>query len=543
MPGSRTYGNILNQPVPQTQPLTPDQVQNNAGGYVYQLDKFKYLDRFLVLGAEGNTYYCTEQKMVLENAKNVQACVAEDPIRTINRIVEISDAGRAPKNDPAIFALAIAASPKFNPNVAARQHALASFPKVARYSTHMFQFLEVLQSMRGWSSQVRKAVQQWYLQRSPASMATQVVKYQSRNGWTHNDVMRLAHFNQAQRNDSQKAIEHYVKRGWEDVGELPHPDQNLQIIWAFERAKRATSEKELLPLITTYRLPFECVPTQYLKSPAVWEALLPHMGLTALIRNLGRMTSIGLLQKLSEPVKLVVSKLTSPDELKQARVHPITVLSALRVYEGGRGIKGDLTWSPVAQITSALNDAFYEAFGVVESTGKNWLLALDVSGSMGGGRIAGLPNLRPVDVTGVMAMVTARKEPMGYACMGFCGTFVELGITPKQDLTTVIQKVQRNNFGSTDCSLPWLYAAQHKLPVDVVVTLTDNETYAGAMHPSVAMKQYRQQMGRQTKNIVMGLTSTGFTIADPKDPDSLDVVGCDSAVPQIMADFVTGKIQ
>ena len=29
--------------------------------------------------------------------------------------------------------------------------------------------------------------------------------------------------------------------------------------------------------------------------PKVWEALLPHMGLTAMLRNLGKMTEVGLL--------------------------------------------------------------------------------------------------------------------------------------------------------------------------------------------------------------------------------------------------------
>jgi 60 kDa SS-A/Ro ribonucleoprotein len=33
------------------------------------------------------------------------------------------------------------------------------------------------------------------------------------------------------------------------------------------------------------------------------------------------------------------------------------------------------------------------------------------------------------------------------------------------------------------------------------------------------------------------MTSTGFTIADPEDAGTLDVVGFDSAAPQVISDF------
>ena len=45
-------------------------------------------------------------------------------------------------------------------------------------------------------------------------------------------------------------------------------------------------------------------------------------------------------------------------------------------------------------------------------------------------------------------------------------------------------------------------------------------------------------MGIPAKMIVVGMTSNGFSIADPDDAGMLDVVGFDTAVPQIMSDFV-----
>src|SRR4051812_3242089 len=94
---------------PQTELARQDQVENNAGGFVFEIDKWQRLDRWLVLGAEGGTYYVRERELTVSNAKTVQACIREDGLRTVARIVDVSHRGLAPKNDPAIFALAMCA--------------------------------------------------------------------------------------------------------------------------------------------------------------------------------------------------------------------------------------------------------------------------------------------------------------------------------------------------------------------------------------------------------------------------------------------------
>ncbi|MEO6526614.1 MAG: TROVE domain-containing protein, partial [Gemmatimonadaceae bacterium] len=85
------------------------QIPNSAGGYAWPVDHWTRLDRFLVLGSEGGTYYIGERPLTRENAAAVTACLAEDGARVVRRTVEISESGRAPKNDPALFVLAMAA--------------------------------------------------------------------------------------------------------------------------------------------------------------------------------------------------------------------------------------------------------------------------------------------------------------------------------------------------------------------------------------------------------------------------------------------------
>jgi 60 kDa SS-A/Ro ribonucleoprotein len=168
----------LKKKTPQSEPLLGEQqIANNAGGFVYELDPWKAFLRFLVLGTEGGTYYASETKLTREAAETTLACIEEDGPRAVKIIVEVSDAGRAPKNDPAIFALALAASAK---SVSTRQLALAALPKVCRIPTHLFHFNTFVEQFRGRGQTLNRAMRHWYQDKAVDDLAYQMVKYQAR---------------------------------------------------------------------------------------------------------------------------------------------------------------------------------------------------------------------------------------------------------------------------------------------------------------------------------------------------------------------------
>jgi 60 kDa SS-A/Ro ribonucleoprotein len=527
------------------------QVANSSGGFSFPVDDWTRLDRFLVLGAEGGSYYATERKLTQENAACVQRCLVADGARTVARIVEISEAGRAPKNDPALFALALAASHK--PAVEVRQAALAAVSRVCRTGTHLFQFNEYVEALRGRGRGLNRAVARWYLEKEPRELAYQCVKYQQRNGWSHRDLLRLT---KPKAQGGHQEIFHWIVKGADTVGDEPTADSSLHPIWAMERAKRATTTAEVVRLIRDFDLVRECIPTNWLNEPEVWEALLAKMPLTALIRNVATMTRVGLLTPLSAATKLVLERLADTDYLRKARIHPIAVLAAMLTYQSGRGVRGGHTWTPVTPIVDALDGAFYRAFGNVETTGKRWLLALDVSGSMSGGIIAGVPGLSPRVGSCAMALVTAATEqqhhfvaftsggwtaarvgPSQWASMGYSNGISPFNVGPSQRLSDVCHMTAALPMGGTDCALPMLYALEQKIPVDVFAVYTDSETWAGNVHPVQALAEYRERMGIGAKLIVVGMVSNGFSIADPNDGGMMDVIGFDTAAPTVMADF------
>ncbi len=527
---------------PQTEPIPgKTMTPNSAGGYSFAVDDWTRLERFMILGSEGGSYYATERALTLENAKAVVRCVEADAPRAIRTIVEISESGRAPRNEPAAMALAIAAG---TGHVAAASEAL---PRVCRTGTHLFAFAETVQNVRGWGRGLRRGVAAWYEGKTPDALAYQVAKYQSREGWSHRDLLRLTHPKTS--DPARQAVYRWVVGGVEALGPrevkrgeaaATYPDVSThlpRLLAAMDEARTADRDV-VIRLIRDDGLPRECVPTNHLNDPAVWEALLGKMPLMAMVRNLAKMTTVGLLKPGSEASRTVRDRLADGDSLRKSRLHPLAILLASAVYSTGRGLKGKLTWEPVATIKDALEDAFYKAFGNVVPAGKRTLIGLDVSGSMACGQVGGTP-LTPREAAAALALVTARVEPE-YHVMAFQDRFVPLDVSARSRLTDVLARTASLPFGGTDCALPMRHATERGLKVDTFIVLTDSETWAGPIHPSQALREYREKSGLPARLIVAGLVSNGFSVADPQDAGMLDVVGFDASAPDLMAGFSRG---
>ena len=98
----------------------------------------------------------------------------------------------------------------------------------------------------------------------------------------------------------------------------------------------------------------------------------------ALIRNLGKITAMRLFENEDEHsgddcLRNVCDQLRNEEKLCGARIHPICILIALKVYETGTKWKGSRglrvgryhrDWIPKPQIVEALNDAFFKTVKV-----------------------------------------------------------------------------------------------------------------------------------------------------------------------------------
>jgi len=288
------------------------------------------------------------------------------------------------------------------------------------------------------------------------------------------------------------------------------------------------------------RIQREHIPTQLMSAPEIWASMLEGMGLTALIRNLGKISSIGIMPQFREKV---CALLTNQTELTKSRVHPIQVLIALKTYMAGKGDLGKLTWTTDRIVLDTLSTTFKLAFGNVERTGKRIMLALDVSGSMDCAT-AGAPSVTCREAATAMAMVTLAAEgEKDTSIYAFTTEFKDLRGCVKPNMTVQDAiRATNNPFAGTDCALPMRHASQHNIPVDCFIVYTDSETYAPTRHPQVELEEYRKKTGINAKMIVVGLVGNSLTIADPSDKNTLNLAGFDSSLPQLITMFLKDEI-
>jgi 60 kDa SS-A/Ro ribonucleoprotein len=524
------YTKHITGSVPQTEPLRDDQVENNAGGYSWAVDPWVRLHRFLILGAEGGTYYQKERDLTKENAKTSIECIRADGPRVIRFIHNLSTEGRAPKMDPLVFILALCLA---EGDQRTKDEARRLFNETIRTGYHLFIFVRAVTALRGWGRSLKRLVASWYEEQSITQLSFQMAKYPSREGWSHRDVVALS---RPRSKDPEKdklfRVGTHSKNNSYDPSTMPHPLSTMEAL------KAVTDAKDAAQIIRTYKLSHEMVSGELKKHDAVWEALLEDMPLGALIRNLGNLSS----RKVIGPGKWeknadVIRRITDETRIRKARIHPLSVLTALLTYTNGKGTK--LQWEPEPSIVDALDTAFDLSFGSVTPTGKRILIGLDVSGSMGRPDLCGTPGLSPRVAAAALLLLCLRTEKTIYP-MAFSHEFVRLNVSAKDSLQGVLDKTSNLAFGGTNCALPVLFATESRTPVDLFVVLTDNETWAGSLHPSQSLKEYRRKMGLDSKMAVLAMTSGGFSIADPDDPGMLDLVGFDMATPHILSEFARG---
>lgn len=558
----KIHAHYSTKKTPQSEPMvgaTTPQVQMRSGGHGWEVDDWTRLERFLILGTEGGTYYVGQRKLTINACNGAKRCIDTDGPRVVQTIVAVSDGGRAPSNDPALFVLAMCA--KLG-DQRTKEAAYKALPAVARIGTHLFHFAEYCKALGGLGGNgFKRAVARWYTDKPADRLAYQAVKYQQRDGWSHRDMLRLAH-------PKASSVEHQVLFHWitqgDITGEFFHNDEpmipeSVRLLQGFEAAKRVESAKDVARLITEHSLPREAVPTKFLNDPLVWDALLPKMPVFALMRNLNKLTALGMVTNTSSTTGFIASVLGDKDRLIKARVHPLSVLIALKTYAAGRGFKGSLCWEPCARVIDVLDSAFYASFGSVKPTGKRLCLGLDVSGSMNA-KVSGQPFLSCREAAAAMAMVTARVESTyeilgftsggpGYVQMSSRSRFYSSGgsgsgisqlpISPRQRLDDVVRMTADLPFGGTDCALPILWALKNKVEIDAFLVLTDNESWAGEIHVDQALREYRNKTGIPAKLVAVAMTADKYSVANPDDAGQMDVVGFDTATPNVISDFVS----
>lgn len=500
---------------------------NNAGGPTNSIDPWAYFDRFLMLGTFG-TYYVSAKKQTNQAVERLRTLVHLNPFRYISRCYDLSTTGRTTKSEPIALALAVAYKEL---SQSGNHRALAvlesGFASIFRIGTHLFEWMECAKAVGcGEGRRFRRMVGRWYEKRTAeGKLDYQMAKYQNRNGWTHRDVLRLVH---PVPSEEQQRLFRWATHGEDPMVGLPH---------ALALIKDPSSNP--IDVINSYGLTHEMVPNELKDRCDVWEALFNFMPYGAMLRNLNKMTEVGMVGSCEDSIAAAI---VDPQLIKKSLIHPFKILLAWYTYARGAGLRGSKTWTPNPKIVRALETAFYTSFGNIPQTEDKYLLCLDISGSMMG-EIAGSPigsNIAEV----AMAMATVRAAgPENVDVVLFSHDLIELDSRElhERKINDVWRSISQHPFGGTDCRLPILWALDNNKKYDAIVVYTDNEDWCRFGNTTLTLPQleerYRKNINPDVKLIAVGFAATEWSIL-PEGPNNFNIAGLDADLPSIIANIV-----
>jgi 60 kDa SS-A/Ro ribonucleoprotein len=557
----------------------------------YKLKNIDFILRLLILGSRVNQYHQKKNNsLAVADIEFIKQCIkAGEGPAILKLIEEIYESGRAPKQDITLQIHAILCRAE---NDALRRTALSLLRKY-RTISHIYNWKKFHASCenpqlgkitKGFGRGPKRSLNEWFLnmQDRPLDLAYQITKYGSREGWSFDQLIKCSHLNTGTGDDRVRThtrqtkpvlpatafdlVLRYAVMGFDETSKLAEKynlknEAVYKYLAAVNEAKHSSEgnlqQERLTELIYEYKLCREHVPTWSLKEIAVLTALLVNrnktrivMPLTALLRNLGNMSTHGVLDN-NEIRTLLCTHLVDAEIIRKSRIHPVSVLTAWFTYRNGSGLRGSKVWLPHPDILEALEEMFYHSFQNVEPTGKRICFLIDCSGSMTGPSLC--ESVTNAEAAALLTMIFTRSETKDAASShhafylftvakygsGSTGlTDVSDVIHAEASFTSVLNAVQRSDWGSTDISMGILEAMKYKRKYDAFVVITDNDVNSG-IKPTEAMKQYRTALKMpKTKLAVVATQGGDFTIADPQDPNMMDFVGFDSHGPKLLQEFI-----
>ncbi len=534
-------GNKQVQNTPQSQPIPgrkAEMIQGKSGGYMFKSGIWRQLRRCLLIGTSTGSYYATKWELTNDFVDVLEQAIKEDPDRVAQEIAYASD-GRSINNSAPIWALVILS---MGESPAAKQAFQTIFPQVVRTASHFYEWMSYTKSVRGFGKIVREAGKSWLSQGDTKALAYQLLKYQQRHGFSNRDALRL--FHAKPQTEDRDLLFQWVLNGW---ATLPpeSPTTALNQIWWYEWLKRNPDRTH--EAISKGRLTHEMAAPVGKMDVAAWQLLFEDMPIGALLRNLGSLTEIGVIsyaqnhKTTKKNLNRIENILNSKEHLKKGRIHPIDVLKALKTYQSGGSLgKSSKTWTPVPRIVDILETALEMSFETIAPTGKVFMHAVDVSGSMSCYTVSSI-NLTCCEIATTMALASAKAE-QNYMIRGFSTDFIDLKINRSDSFSSAMQKASNLNFGGTDASIAFDWMIKNNFYADVICLWTDCESWAGRKHPTQALAEYRQKVNPDARAIYISLAPNNISLVDPKDPNSWDIAGFDPSTPRLIQSIATGEL-
>ncbi len=237
--------------------------------------------------------------------------------------------------------------------------------------------------------------------------------------------------------------------------------------------------------------------------------------------------------------ELIAKRLADPEQVRKARVFPYQLMVAYA--SAGAGVP--------AAVREALQDAMEVALENVPRVEGKVFVCPDVSGSMQspvtGYRKGSTSAVRCVDVAALVAAAVLRRNPTAEVLPFEHEVVKGLYLNPRDSVMTNAQKLAAVGGGGTNCSAPLRLLNEHKTEADLVLYVSDNESWvdAKAGRGTETMREWARFKQRNPRARMVCVDVQPYqTVQASESADVLNVGGFSDHVFELVADFAAGRL-
>ncbi len=489
---------------------------NNAGGLAYKLSPKQALAQCAATGCFNRTFYTDAH----EQLEAVLALANEVDADFVAKTAIFARENGFMKDMPALLVAVLSVKDK--------ELFERVFPRVIDNGKMVRNFVQIMRSgvvgRKSLGSLPKRMVREWFENRD----AEKVFKQSVGQSPSVADILKMVH---PRPTDAEREALYGYFIGREiDADKLP------KIVKQFERFKAGDSaEVPNVPFQMLTALPLGNKEWTSIARNAPWQ--MTRMNLNTFQRH-------GVFAD-RDMVAVVAERLRDRDAIRRSRVFPYQLLSAYKAAEANNGIP--------REITEALQDAMEIATENVQAIeGKVWVFP-DVSGSMRsavtGYRKGSTSTVRCIDVAALFAAAILRKNPTAEV-IPFESNIVSVKLNPRDSIMTNAEKLSSLPAGGTNCSAPLRELNRRKASGDVIVYVSDNESWIDSPNygrfggsATETMKQWNEfkSLNSDAKLICIDVQPNAHAQAQER-RDILNVGGFSDQVFTLVSEFANGNM-
>ncbi|HHX2501053.1 vWA domain-containing protein [Neisseria sp. P0019.S002] len=422
--------------------FTKTDTHNEAGGIAYTLTPKQQLAQLAATGCLNNTYYADAQSQLDQVLKLAESLDAEFIAKTA---VYARQKGFM-KDMPALLLAVLAQK---DVNMLARV-----FDQVVDNGKMLRNFAQIIRSgavgRKSFGNRPKKLMQTWLLTATEKQLLNAAVG----NSPSLADVVKMVH---------PKPREAWRAAWFAWLIGKPYDREALPpITRAFEDYKQ--SREGELP-----NVPFQMLTALDLNS-GDWAQIACNGSWQQVRQNLNTFLRHEVFSK-SKNIKMVAEKLRDETAIARSRVLPYQLLTAYQATSN----------QMPSEIREALQDAMETAVQNVPAIQGKVVVCPDVSGSMHssvtGYRGSATSKTRCIDIAALVSAAMLRTNPQARV-IPFEQITVNVQLNPRDSIMTNAEKLANIGGGGTACSAPLAMLNREKADVDLVVIVSDNESWA-----------------------------------------------------------------